>query len=245
MPPPMPDRDALIEALAEDARNRTGAGALPEPEEILDFLEDRLPAESKARLERLFVASPEAARMLLDLAELHDAQPPAEDAPADFAVRSGWRKLEPRLAEPVAAPRRLPPWLMGLAASLLILTNAGLGTWIWRLKQAESRPVANLASLELVSGLRAGADPVIELVPGSPLRLVVKPAEPCAVYQAEVRGTVQGHVQTGTGLERDAYGNLVLLLRLEPGEHVLQLSGCEPRRELESYRFRILRPGAG
>ncbi|HEX4956251.1 MAG TPA: hypothetical protein VF017_22910 [Thermoanaerobaculia bacterium] len=245
MTTPTTDRDALIEALAENARSRGGEEVLPEPEEILDFLEDRLPPARRAELERLFVASPEAAAMLVDLAELHGAEPPAADAPADFAVRAGWRKLEGRLTEPAAAPRRLPPRWLGLAASALILTNAGLGLWVWRLKQAESRPVANLASLELGSGLRAGTDPTLELALGSPLRLVVKPPEPCPVYQAEVRGPGDQGRQTVAGLEQDGFGNLVLLLRLEAGDYVLRLSGCEPRRELESYRFTIAPLGGG
>ena len=70
MPPPSStDREALISALAEQARSDAPAGPDPEPEELLDYLAGRLAPEDEQRVARQLVASPAAARTLLDLAE--------------------------------------------------------------------------------------------------------------------------------------------------------------------------------
>ncbi|HEX7182282.1 MAG TPA: hypothetical protein VF756_10590 [Thermoanaerobaculia bacterium] len=240
---PPTDPEALIAALAEQARSDAGGGPEPEPEELLDYLAGRLSPEEEQRIGRQLAADPDAARALLDLAEFEAAgDTAAGERPADLAVIAGWRDLKERL--PAAAPRsRHPPaWLSAIAASLLVAT-VGLGTWVWRLQGELDRPVANLASLDLVSGSRAGNEPVIELPPGAPLRLVLAPAERCPGYTAEVEGPRPGDRQTIERLERDDQGRLNVLLRLEPGSYGLRLFGCEPRRTLEEHRFRIMADG--
>ncbi len=104
------ERQALIDALAGDARRRAGSAETPSAEELLAYHEGRLGAEEEARIGRILVADPEAARMLLDLVELAEAQPPAEGAaaaPADFAAAAAWRRLAAELpAAPAPAVRR-------------------------------------------------------------------------------------------------------------------------------------------
>ena len=243
---PTTDAEALIAALAEQARSDAGEGPRPEPEELLDYLAGRLPPEDEQRIGRLAAGDPDTAGALLDLAELEAAGNAANSAgerPADLGVRAGWRDLEKRL--PSAAPRsRHPPaWLSTIAASLLVST-LGLGSWAWRLQGELRRPVANLPSLDLVSGSRAGDEPVVELPPGAPLRLVLAPAERCPGYTADLEGPRPGDRQTIAWPERDEQGRLDVLLRLEPGSYGLRLYGCEPRRELEGHRFRVIADGA-
>lgn len=90
---PNPELEALTAALAERAREQAGGAggsapaALPEPEEMLDYLAGRLEDEDAQRIERLVVAEPEAARMLLDLADFEMAGAEA-GAEADSPARS-------------------------------------------------------------------------------------------------------------------------------------------------------------
>lgn len=234
----------MIATLAADARERAYATTAPQPEELLDFLAGRLSPEAHQQLERRLAASPEAARMLLELAELAEAVPPATGAPADFAVAAGWRDFQARIASPKTPARSpspgLPRWWLGLAAGLALL-SVGLGAWVWRLEQERRRPVANLASLELRAGTRAGEVKEIELAAGAQLRLLLEPGEPCPRYEAELSGP--GGRRTIPGLEKNPLGRLETLVRLAPGDYSLLLFGCEPRRELERYRFQVLRGG--
>src|SRR4051794_23131156 len=101
---PPTDREALIAALAEEARS--GAAGEPEPEELLEFLAGRLPPEDERRVERQLAASPEAARALLDLQDLEAAGAAAGTQPTELAVRAGWRDLQGRL--PAASSWRHP-----------------------------------------------------------------------------------------------------------------------------------------
>lgn len=245
MPPPSStDRDALIAALAAQARSDAPERPAPEPEELLDYLAGRLPPEDEQRIARQLAASPASTRALLDLAELEAAGAEAGERPTDLPAVAGWREFRNRL--PGAPPRRqrLSSLLPGIAASLLAATM-GLGSWVWRLQGELYRPIANLASLELPSGSRAAREPVLDLPSGAPLRLVLAPAERCPSYAAEIEGPRSGDRQTIEGLERDELGRLTLLLRLEPGSYGLRLLGCEPRRELEEHRFRIMADGRG
>lgn len=250
MPPPTTDREALIAALAEQAWGDAPAGPAPEPEELLDYLAGRLAPEDEQRVARQLVASPAAARTLLDLAEqavldlaeLEAAGAAAGEHPAELATRAGWRDLQARLPDPPPRLHRLSKLLPAIAASLLV-TTVGLGSRVWRLQEELNRPIANLASLELPSGSRAAREPVLEIPSGAPLRLVLAPAERCPSYAADVEGPRSGDRQTIEGLERDELGRLSLLLRLEPGSYRLRLYGCEPRRTLEEHRFRITADG--
>jgi hypothetical protein len=245
MPPPSStDREALIAALAEEARSGAPEAPEPEPEELLDYLAGRLAPEDEQRIARQLTADPAAARTLLDLAGLEDAGATAGERPADLAVLAGWRDFRNRLPEAVPRPRRPPVWLPAIAASLLVATM-GLGLWVWRLQGELARPVANLRSLQLISGGRAGTDPAVEVPPGKPLRLVLAPAEPCPGYTAEVTEP-SGERQMVEGLMRDEGGRVTFLLpRTESGLYTLRLVGCEPRRELEEQRFRITRSNGG
>jgi hypothetical protein len=244
MPPPSPDREALIAALAEQARSDVPAGPDPEPEELLDYLAGRLAPEDEQRVARLLVASPDAARSLLDLADLEEAGATAGERPAELATRAGWRDLQTQLSEAAPRPPRPPAWLSAVAASLLV-ANLGLGSWVWRLEGKLDRPVANLRSLELPSGSRASSEKVVELPQGAPLRLVLAPAERCPSYAAELEGPRPGDRQPIEGLERDEGGLVTLLLPGDPGLYRLRLAGCEPRRALEEHRFRIVRAHGG
>ncbi len=149
------DEEALAAELAAVAREAAGAagaepGAGPGSDELLDYLEDRLSPEAEAALRRRLVASPEATRRLLDLADLTDARAEAEaadeDRPADLAVHAAWRDFERRRGGRPAARRRAPAWLSALAAALLVVL-VGLGGWVWRLESRDGGTVANLRSL--------------------------------------------------------------------------------------------------
>jgi hypothetical protein len=237
----------LIAALAEEARSGAAAepGPVPEPEELLDYLEGRLAPADEQRLARRLAADPATARALLDLAELAaagEAAAAASDRPAELAVRAGWRDFRSRLPDAAPRPRRPPVWLSAIAASLLVATLS-LGSWVWRLQGDLDRPVANLRSLELASASRASDGPAVELPLGAPLRLVLAPAARCPGYTAELEGPRPGDRQSIEGLERSEGGQVsVLLRRVGPGSYRLLLAGCEPPRELEEHRFRITRP---
>jgi hypothetical protein len=238
MPPPRTDAEALIAALAEHARSAAGETPDREPEELVDYLAGRLTPEDEERLGRQLAASPEATRALLDLADLEAAGAAAGEGPADLAARAGWRDLESRLPAAAPRPRRPPVWLSAIAASLLV-TTLGLGSWVVRLQGEGARPVANVMSLELPSGSRAGREPAVALSPGAPFRLVLDPAERCPAYTAEIEGPGERDRQTVEGLKPDERGRLALLLPGKPGSYRLRLAGCEPRRELEEHPFRI------
>ena len=233
------DADALIAALAEEARRSAGQKPGPQPEELLDYLEGRLSAEDEERVSRQLAADPEAARALLDLADFEAAGAAAGTQPPELAVRAGWRDLKDKLPGAAPRPRRLPPVLSAIAASLLLAT-LGLGSLAWWQQSELSRPIANVASLEL-SPIRAGAEKVARA--GEPLRLVLAPEERCPSYTAEVEGPGPRDRRT-INLRPDKGGNLNLTWRhLKPGSYRLRLSGCEPRRELEDYRFRASTDG--
>lgn len=239
-PPPSTDREALIAALAEQARSEASGTPEPEPEELLDYLAGRLAPEDEERIARRLAADPDATRALLDLAELEAAEAEAGEGPADLAAVASWRDFRDRLPDATLRPRRFPPVLSVIAASLLVAT-LGLGSWVLKLQGKLDQPVANLPSLELPSDSRAGEERSIEIEPGKPLRLVLAPAERCPGYSAELTGPGRGDRRIIEGLERDELGRLTLLLRPEPGSYGLRLSGCEPRRVLEEHGFRVTR----
>src|SRR3954453_21177982 len=157
---PPTDREALIAALAEEARS--GAAGEPEPEELLEFLAGRLPPEDERRVERQLAASPEAARALLDLEDLEAAGAAAGTQPTELAARAGWRDLREHLPAPVPWFRRLPPLLSSIAAVLLV-TTVGLGVWGVRMQEELRRPIANVKSLDLVLEGRAMEEETVKV----------------------------------------------------------------------------------
>jgi hypothetical protein len=234
---PLDDREALIAALAEEARS--GAREEPEPEELLDYLAGRLSPEDEQRLDRHLLTSPDTARALLDLADFEAAEAEAGARPPDVAVHAGWRDLERRLPAARPWPHRLPAVLLpGIAAALLV-TTVGFGSRVWKLEGELRRPIPNVASHELSSASRAGREQAFPVQAGEPLLLVLDPRASCAGYEAQVEGPGPGNPRT-VSLKEDEEGYLTLMLqRPEPGPYRLRLSGCEPRRELGEHRFRI------
>jgi hypothetical protein len=237
---PPDDAEALIAALAQQARSGSPAAELdPEPEELLEYLAGRLPPEEEERIGRRLVASPEAARALLDLADFEAAGAAAEGAPSELAVLAGWQDLKKRL--PVApAPRfrRFPPLLSSVAAALLVSTLS-LSVLAVRQREELRRPVANVPTLELDSGSRAAGEQALELPAGHLLRLVIAQAEHCLKYEAVIQGPERR--DPIKGLEVDGRGNLTVVVPVEPGAYGLRLQGCG--RELGEYRFRITADG--
>jgi len=237
---PPTDREALIAALAEEARSGAGERQ-PEPEELLDFLAGGLDPEEEERLSRLLAASPEASRALLDVADFEAAGAAAGQGPSDLAARAGWRDLQERLPDARPWFRRLPPLLSTIAAALLVST-VGLGFRVLTLQGELSRPVANLRSLTL-SVTRAGTEPVAAPAPGDPVRLVMIPTVRCPAYEAVLEGPRPGGRRTIQGLTPDERGLLNPLLHLDPGSYGLRLYGCEPRQEIGNYRFTVTLDG--
>ncbi|HUP43452.1 MAG TPA: hypothetical protein VM599_09600 [Thermoanaerobaculia bacterium] len=276
------DAEALATVLAERAAEEEAArlgeepgggagGGEPGEEKLLDYLEGRLPPEAEAALQRRLVASPEAARKLLDLEDLLQARARSSsgagagtgtggeagsrsgEGPADFAVRAGWRDLQGRLPGREGAWRRWPPLLSAVAAALA-LAVVGLGAWVWQL-ESEREPsflVATVESLELGAASRSGEGEAVELEPGGFLRLVLLPEERCPEYRAEVTGPLAGaspgeaeaRTHALSGLERDELGLVTpLLLDPAPGRYTVLLLGCEPEREISRHGFEIVRPG--
>lgn len=235
---PPDDREALIAALAEEARSGAPGEPDPEPEELLDYLEGRLSPEEEQRLDQHLLADPEATRALLDLAELEAAEAAAGSHPPDVAVHAGWRDFERRLQEAKPRPRRWSALISGIAAAWLV-TTVGLGSWVWKLQGELRRPVANAPTLVLTPTSRAGEE-TIKIPAGAWLLLERDPDESCPVYEAEVEGPGPGDRETIPGLKEDEQGYLTpMLQRPKPGSYRLRLYGCEPRRELEEHRFRI------
>lgn len=85
----------------------TGADAHdvePSNETLLDYLAGRLLADEDARIQRLLVAHPEAARRLLDLENLvtagalADAEDTSGIPTPDLAAQAGWKDFQQRLA---------------------------------------------------------------------------------------------------------------------------------------------------
>lgn len=245
------DSETLAEILADHARRDAealqgdgGSTPAPEPEELLDLLEDRLPPEEARRLERRVLADPEASRAMLDLADFAEAETSAGSGPSEVSVHAGWRDFQTRLRdeEPTRArPTPAPPWLMAVAAGLLVAV-LGLGAWVWMLRQPQPLVVAQLESLDLVAAVR-GEETVVPLAPGVPLRLVLRPEERHAEYRAEIRWTGpagETDHRIEEGLVRDDLGLVTLLLSGRPGAYELILSAGDPPRELERYHFRIV-----
>lgn len=248
---PRSDEQALLEELAAQARQEAaesgpGDGTAPSPEELVDYLAGRLPPEAEERVGRWIVADPETARAAVDLADLQSAADGAVDAgPPDVATRAGWKALHGRLRGDGARAVRRHPLLLA-AAALLILLTAALAQRVVTLQRQLDRPLANLASAELVAGSRdAGTLPEIALLPGAPLLLVLEPEQRCAGYDAVLHGPGGAEPTSVPGLLRDPRGQLTLLLRPAAGAHRLELYGCTPRRLLEEHRFRIVQPAAG
>jgi len=235
---PPTDREALIAALAEEARS--GVTGEPEPEELLEFLAGRLSPEDERRVERQLAASPEAARALFDLQDLEAAGAAAGTQPTDLAVRAGWRDLQGRLPAAVSWHRRLPPVLSTIAATLL-LSTVGLGGYWTGLRVGSLQPKANVKNLELLADGRAANEETVALPADASLRLVLSVHERCPRYRAEIEGP--RYRKTVEELTWDQ-GNVTLLLpgATSAGEYRLRLSGCEPRREQE-YSWRVVPPG--
>lgn len=264
------DREALAAVLEERARER--AGADPEAEELLNYLEGRLSPEAEQEIQRRLVASPSASRKLLDLADLMAAGEEAEarasaeaegEAPADLALHAAWRDLQGRLPGGAAAataegrreartsrPGGLSRGLVALAASLFVAVLA-LGVWVWRLEQGgvpregpvEGPVMASVETLELFEAVRSDRVPTVELGPDGWLQLYLRPPEDCPSYTAELAGAGPDGTHTERDLTRDELGLVNLLVRGEPGRYSLRILGCEPERELSTYGFEIVRPG--
>ena len=242
MPPdattrPPTDAEALIAALAKEARSAAPSGKLePDPEELLDYLAGRLSPADEERVGRQLVASSEAAGALLDLADFEAAGAAAGQAPGDQTAHAGWRDLQRRLPASAGVSwfRRQPPLLSGIAATLLVSTLS-LGVSVVMLLKERGRPVANVPTLELDAGSRAADELALELPAGGLLRLVVVPAEHCLIYNALIQGPERR--DPIKGLEVDERGNLTVVVPVEPGAYGMRLQGCG--RELGEYRFRI------
>jgi hypothetical protein len=249
---PPTDLEALTEVLAERARE--GAGPEPEAGELLDYLEGRLRPEAEEAMQRRLVASPEATRKLLDLADLTEAGAAAggratgeaEEAPADLAVHAAWRDFRKRLPSGERTPSRggtRHPWLVALAATLFVAV-LGLGARVWQLERGAGPGaellVANLETLELDEPVRSDRVPTKELEPGEPLQLVLFPAERCPSYRAELAGPSD---LIALRLERNELGRVSFLIPGKPGRYTLQLFGCEPESHVSTYGFEIVRSG--
>ncbi len=265
---PKTDPEALIAALAEDARRRAaeaGAGSPrqpgaaepeaaeaaanrwpePDPEQLLDYLEGRLPAEEAARLERRLVADPAAARSLADLAALAGAAPPAAEAPADLAMRAGWRDFEKRLGGERRRGAGRGPWLPAFAAAAT-LAAALLGYRVVTLQQTLSRPIGIAATLSLGETRSAAAEEPLELAPGEAAQLAIEAERRCDAYRVEIEGPGAGdRLAVEEGLGWTDPGLVRVLWRAEPGEYrlVLSGSGCEGGEPLrQEHAFRVVRP---
>lgn len=251
------DEAALAEALAARLRRDAaaapgtgaGAGEPPDAEELLAYLDGSLEPAHEARLARRLVDDPQAARALLDLADLDRAASGAAPAVPDLETRRAWRELRSRLPAAGATGDRSAAgagqrWWAATAAALL-LVSLGLGSWVWELRQAQQQPVANLRTLELAATRQGGGAADVELAPGAPLLVVLEPVASCAAYRLTLDGPGAGAPRVLPDLRRDDRGLLTLLLTGEPGRYVLRLSGCDPPRPLQEHAFRIVPEPAG
>jgi hypothetical protein len=236
MPRPPDDREALIAALAETARAGAGDAGQPEPEELLDFLNGRLDPEEEARVSRRLVASPEASRALLDLADLEAAGAAAGERPRELGTAAAWRDLERRLPGAAPRPRRLWTLLPAIAAALLVST-LGLSTWVWRLQSELNRPLPDSVTVDLAA--RRAAEESYVLAPDQQLRPVFRPASLCPVYKIEIEEPGGGRMVKELVRDPNKVTVALILQRPEPGMYTLRLHGCEPGHEMEEHRFRV------
>lgn len=257
------ERQALIDALAEEARRE--AGPPVEPEVLLDYLRGRLAPEDRQRVERRIVGDPGTARQLLDLADLVEAEEEAaraeeegDEEAADFALEAGWRDLRSRLAveeeRSVAEKERVtgagqrwgahgPPARRGwqIAAAVLLVVAGGLGLRTLDLQRdlriASERPRRVVAG-ELVR-VRSASTLELQVPAGAWLSLAIDPASACASYRVEIDGPrTEGPFE----LVPDDRGYLQFVLPVEVGEYSVAVSGCD---ETVEYPFRVERPPSG
>lgn len=237
MPSPSTDREALIAILAEQAQSG-GAheGPEPEPEELLDYLEGRLAPEAAQRLERMLVASPEAARALLDVAELEAAGETDGQRPAELSVLAGWRELKGRLHGASSRSGGLIRLLPSIAAALLV-ANIGLLGLVGSLRKDLSE-MQRPRIVDLYPHSRAGREEIFKASAG-PLVLVIETDHDCPTYTAELQGPSSEDRQTFELPKPDEKEPLTLQGHFEPGTYHLRLFGCQPRHRLEEYSLRV------
>lgn len=237
MPGPPSDREALIAALAEEARAGAGNAGQPEPEELLDFLAGRLDPEEEERVSRRVAASPEASRALLDLADFEAAGAAAGERPRELGALAGWRDFERRLPDAAPRPRRLWTLLPSIAAAALLASTLGLSTWVWRLQGELRGPWPDSLTADLAT--RRAAEPSFAPAPGQPLRLVLRPASLCPLYKIEIEEPGGGQITKELVRDPNKVTVGLILPRPDPGPYTLRLHGCEPGHEIEEHRFRV------
>ncbi len=236
---------------------------MPSPEQLLAYHLGELGPVEEERIGRLLVASPAAARRLLEVVELAEARPPAAGAgdPADFAAAAAWKRLSGELDRERAAPapgrrapsraaRRLAPLAATfgfLAAGAGWLQVAQMSGRVAELEKQLRQPVANLVTIELETARsgdrpnRAGCarrDPGTFPPPRGRGRL-------CAIRGRADRSGRPGGAGSGSGARpqpaRPAGASCSGRRRADI--HVV-LFGCQHGRELQRSDFEIV-PGSG
>ncbi len=249
------DKTLLKEALLDTARVDLGGGVdEPDAVELQAYLAGELTEERDEQVRAWLVATEGASERLLELASFVEAQPPADDEPADHEEEKARRELQRRLASSelrsalAAAPAGNEPlqtlaesrpepsyrWWQAAAAVLAITT----GLLLLRVFDLESqRDLQNLRKLSLVADTRGGAVTRFSIVAGEPFLVEISPegAGPgCESYRVELLeldGTVLRSVEN---LKLTDY-MLRFVLSAQPGQRLLTVSACSQLLD----RFRV------
>ena len=79
----------------------------------------------------------------------------------------------------------------------------GLGWRVVQLREELPRPVANMASIDLIADSRAAGEETVYLDDGEWLTAVFHPADRCAAYDAVIEGPGPGDRHPVPGLKRE------------------------------------------
>lgn len=224
-----------------------------EPEVLVAYHHDQLPAAEAEMVQEHLAACRDCADLLLELVRFGSAKEQPEAAPgvADFELEADWRALRARLEpppSPVAAPSQRqtatsPRWPYALAAGLL-LACLGLGGWVTVLQHqlaALRQPQANLQilNLEVAAAQRGEDEPVIVRGTGESVVLILNPPgpAPAVAHRAEVFNAEGRLVASVGGLLPAEPGNFNLGLPrslLPPGYYQIRLlQGSTPVAEFD------------
>jgi hypothetical protein len=191
-----------------------------------------------------------------DGGEVGDREIPAAPASGVPGVSNVARLPQPPQASPVPSRPRPSPWAWALAASLLAV--AGLGFWVFELRQENARltePAVNAVIADLATGgdaTRGGGEPKEQPLPADrPLVLILNaPDVPVSAAGYEVQILADGPggpvVRTLRNLPRGTDNNFTLDLPpgfLRPGKYQIRLYSADTvHQPLADFPLRIGAP---
>ena len=221
----------------------------PDADELVAYYEGTLSPGDMQRVQDHLVACRECASLAADLEGLGDPDFGAgEDVPDSELV---WGKVREEIRRDNVVPFPRRPWLMPLAATLLISTLALSGWVAWLRGQVRdlSSPQLNAPILDLYpAGSTRGEGPAVQTVPPEArlFTVILNPAGRPAFerYELEILNA-GGVVRRDGGLKPNPYGSFSVTLPkdlLGSGDFRVRLVGIDSgggRQTVEEYALRI------